>query len=428
MKVKINRDILFGYAIVLLLMVGWFIFFSQTNTAQYDNLYAKINKVMTLEAKIRELQISNFGSLMNAHNTFSENQNVENLQELSQQVRNINGLFGLQYARLAEINRQRAEAVQQHILAYYKPLQELEKLQTDASVRSWINRNQDFFKNQNNGLNLLRVDLETIRSLLTQDIIIEANEIPKIVSANFQTFFLIFAVMILLGMVFGILFSRRISKVIDSVSEELNTASEDILTAANNEEQSFTTQSESIDKTASTLEELSRFSHEVANNAQNVTEQFEKTASQMSELKQKAQQIGQITTTIEEMTHQINILSLNASIEASRAGEQGKGFSAVALEIRKLAENTRGFTENITNLIREIQNYTVTSVDLTENAVNHVKNITTNVRKQNTATADISETFSSINKMMKESVDNIRGTVEASENVLGLAKQLKAMT
>jgi methyl-accepting chemotaxis protein len=71
-----------------------------------------------------------------------------------------------------------------------------------------------------------------------------------------------------------------------------------------------------------------------------------------------SEKIGQITKFADVITgvsEQTNLLSFNAAIEATRAGELGKGFSVVADEIRRLAEKSRGFAEEITTLIEEIR-------------------------------------------------------------------------
>lgn len=72
-------------------------------------------------------------------------------------------------------------------------------------------------------------------------------------------------------------------------------------------------------------------------------------------LKDKSESVGNIVHTIKSISKQTNLLALNAAIEASRAGEAGKGFAVVADEIRKLAEQTVRATNDIGNIISEIQ-------------------------------------------------------------------------
>ncbi|HUE94963.1 methyl-accepting chemotaxis protein [Pseudomonas sp.] len=77
--------------------------------------------------------------------------------------------------------------------------------------------------------------------------------------------------------------------------------------------------------------------------------------SKLATLNEKAGNITQVVTTIVKVADQTNLLSLNAAIEAEKAGEYGRGFSVVASEVRRLADQTAVATYDIEQMVREIQ-------------------------------------------------------------------------
>ena len=78
-------------------------------------------------------------------------------------------------------------------------------------------------------------------------------------------------------------------------------------------------------------------------------------STKLAVLAEKADNISQVVTTITKVADQTNLLSLNAAIEAEKAGEYGRGFSVVAVEIRRLADQTAIATLDIEQMVREIQ-------------------------------------------------------------------------
>ena len=79
-------------------------------------------------------------------------------------------------------------------------------------------------------------------------------------------------------------------------------------------------------------------------------------------LNEKAANINQVITTITKIADRTNLLSLNAAIEAEKAGEYGRGFSVVATEIRRLADQTAVATFDIEQMVKEMQAAVTTGV------------------------------------------------------------------
>ncbi len=88
---------------------------------------------------------------------------------------------------------------------------------------------------------------------------------------------------------------------------------------------------------------------------QHVMEAASSVNAKLATLNEKAGNINQVVTTIAKVADQTNLLSLNAAIEAEKAGEYGRGFSVVATEIRRLADQTAVATYDIEQMVREIQ-------------------------------------------------------------------------
>jgi methyl-accepting chemotaxis protein len=180
----------------------------------------------------------------------------------------------------------------------------------------------------------------------------------------------------------------NIVKQIKSSAELVGTSVSELSSSSRQQAAGANQQSSALTETSSTIEELAIVSKQIADNAKKVAELSVQNLDGMETIKsnttegadrihtmgEKSQSIGEVVELIDDITKQTNLLALNASIEAARAGEAGRGFSVVATEIRKLATNVAGSTDQIREIIKEIQNATNASVLATENVSKSVEN------------------------------------------------------
>ncbi|OEU71420.1 MAG: chemotaxis protein [Desulfovibrio sp. S3730MH75] len=107
-------------------------------------------------------------------------------------------------------------------------------------------------------------------------------------------------------------------------------------------------------------------SEEAASGMRNIKHQMDTIASSIVKLAEQSQHIGDIIFVVNDLADQSNILAVNASIEASKAGEEGRGFTVVAREIRNLSDQSKQSVAQIQSILADIQKATSSAVMITE--------------------------------------------------------------
>jgi methyl-accepting chemotaxis protein len=178
-------------------------------------------------------------------------------------------------------------------------------------------------------------------------------------------------------------------------------------------------------------------------------------SEKMTSLSQRSEEIGKVVNVIQEISEQTNLLALNAAIEAARAGEHGRGFAVVAGEVRRLAERTKGATEEIAGTIRSIQDETRETlhvmqesrtavetgmgetararqsleaiIDSSKQVEHQIHLIATAATEQTSASGEISESAGQISQIAVENAQVAEEAVEALKNLASLASDLDGM-
>ncbi len=113
---------------------------------------------------------------------------------------------------------------------------------------------------------------------------------------------------------------------------------------------------------AHTAQEGRRSTEDALHGLQRIREEMDFVAESVMRLSEQGQSIGNIIDVVRDLADQVNLLSVNAAIEAAKAGDHGKGFAVVAQEMRSLADQSKEATEQVKQILSEIQKATSSAV------------------------------------------------------------------
>ena len=199
--------------------------------------------------------------------------------------------------------------------------------------------------------------------------------------------------------------------------------------------------SHKIDSTYKITEEVAKLSNDAEKAVGISTGKMDEMARAMQDITEKSQEISKIIKTIDDIAFQTNILSLNASIEAARAGAAGKGFAVVADEVGNLAQKSAKAAQSTGSLIEEAIAAVEKGAKLSEETVQSLEIVSSQSKQINSMIGNISlasEEQAKGVKQISSGIDQISSVVQntsataeesaaASEELTGQAHTLNEL-
>ncbi|MEP7764329.1 methyl-accepting chemotaxis protein [Sanguibacter sp. 25GB23B1] len=212
---------------------------------------------------------------------------------------------------------------------------------------------------------------------------------------------------------------------IASSAEETSVQSGVVANAADEVSRNVETVSNGAHEMGAAIREISQSANDAARVAAQAVTTAAETTTQVSRLGISSREIGDVVKVITSIAEQTNLLALNATIEAARAGEAGKGFAVVASEVKELAQETARATENIASRVETIQTDTEGAV----RAIDSISEIIASINEYQLAIASAVEEQTATTAEMSRSVaEAAGGTGQIAGNIGSVADAAASTT
>jgi methyl-accepting chemotaxis protein len=234
-----------------------------------------------------------------------------------------------------------------------------------------------------------------------------------------------------------------------AVSDEISRGSHDARSGADQQMQTLTHAIHSVETLSGRIDDIGRDAETAVNAAKQVADHSEKglelirllvsgmdairtnvtfSEKKVATLGQQSEQISAIVETMGDLSARTNILALNASIEAVRAGQEGRGFAIVAEEVRKLADRTATAARDIAALVEAIQSEACDIVDAMTEERQQVQNELQRATDTGRTLEDIGQTSATVVDRSRQILDATSDQLHRTQEVVRAMQQISAIT
>jgi len=214
--------------------------------------------------------------------------------------------------------------------------------------------------------------------------------------------------------------SSEQASAVNQLSSSLNEMSQSATTLLSSAE----SVGHSVDEIAGIVADGSAKSDQMMRSMDAIGVSTRQTAERIKSLSDRMDDINEAVTTISGVADQTTLLSLNASIEANKAGEMGKGFSVVAHEIRRLADRSIDSAGNINAMVRDIQRATESSTLAMDKSSEEIRHGVVLVGESAEALTAINQSMERIQEQMNMILESVRAQAESSRMVQSTSTEM----
>lgn len=234
---------------------------------------------------------------------------------------------------------------------------------------------------------------------------------------------------------------RELVRQIAETATQVNSSAAEFLSNAKQQEGGATNQSTAVEEIRRTLESLLNSAREIGASAQDVLKNAESSqgnsqvvASKIAALSTNNERIADILENIKDIANKSDLLALNAALEGTKAGELGRGFSLVASQMQRLAENVMGSVRDVKELTTTITESTESAVLATEESTKLSSDTTRSARQigliiqqQQTGTEQATRAMIDVGEIAAQTAAGSKEIVNSAADLMALSERLQAL-